>query len=207
MSDALTPKPRNPLPAEQPIWRGHPSQWTNLGSYLFILLGIVGIHFVLTHFYKAPYNAIHLVVSTHLFTFENLIVFSAILGMLAFALAGFVIFLSTALTTYELTNQRVLITTLNIDGLRRQEIELYRVFEYVLFKPFIWLPFGLGLIELRCNDPKQPYLYLRGIRNSEALLNHIRQNVEMIRDLIAELSASVAYLDAFPTFKSALIIT
>jgi uncharacterized membrane protein YdbT with pleckstrin-like domain len=81
---------------------------------------------------------------------------------------------------YELTTERLKIRQ-GVLNKALDEIELYRVRDYRLERPFWLRLFSLGNIELRTTDESNPYVELRAIRDSEAVYELIRKWVEECR--------------------------
>ena len=61
-------------------------------------------------------------------------------------------------------------------------MELYRVKDMNLAKPFILRIFGLSNVTLITSDRSMPTLVLRAIPNGTEVLNTIRDHVESLRD-------------------------
>ena len=62
-----------------------------------------------------------------------------------------------------------------------QEIELYRVRDYTIDKPFIMRLFGLGNLVLITSDKSSPRVYLKAITNVEKVRDLFRKQVEEAR--------------------------
>lgn len=82
---------------------------------------------------------------------------------------------------YELTTERILITT-GVFGKRTEQLELYRVKDLTLEEPFWKRMFGVGDIRLITSDPINPHLLLEALPNTKELKEQLRQNVEACRD-------------------------
>ncbi|HEY0944405.1 MAG TPA: PH domain-containing protein [Opitutaceae bacterium] len=144
---------------ENVVWRGSPSQWINFGTYLLCLL-IAGA-----------------VVPLYLFTQ---------LGPIAFAFlalpAGFaaIQWLLTRCHVYEVTTERIRTIT-GLLSRTSTELELYRVRDYTVIRPF-WLRLvGRGNLVLQTSDRSNPQLILRAIPAVESLKDQIRANTERLR--------------------------
>jgi len=84
-------------------------------------------------------------------------------------------------TKYELTNER-LITRYGVLNKTMDELELYRVKDYKLDRPFFLRMFSLGNIILSTSDKSHPVVIIRAIPNAEELREKIRLCVEDRRD-------------------------
>lgn len=142
---------------EDSFWKGSPSQWLNLFHYLVAIVVIVG-----------------LVVWGVVFP-------PAFIGLLL--PFGYVLWRYLAIRTqvFELTNERLRIT----HGVLNQtidEIELYRVKESQMLRPWWMRLTGLASITLETSDRSTPNLVIPAIRDGVALREQLRKNVEIQRD-------------------------
>lgn len=90
-------------------------------------------------------------------------------------------YLKTRFTIYEMTNSRFIEKT-GILSQKIQEVELYRVRDYSIDKPFLLRLFGLGNLTLITSDKTSPRVYLKAINNVEDVRNNIRSHVEIARE-------------------------
>jgi uncharacterized membrane protein YdbT with pleckstrin-like domain len=91
-----------------------------------------------------------------------------------------IVYLRTRFTIYELTEERFREKT-GILSQKIEELELYRVRDYTIEKPFIMRLFGLGNLILVTSDKTNPKIYLYAIRNVESVRDVFRKNVEATR--------------------------
>lgn len=170
----MTPTP-DPAPAQNPdetlLWRGHPSQWTNLGVYLICLIlgaGILAAYFFLP---KSSLSA----------GSESLPAGTLILATLAIpVLIALFRWILTRCNIYEVTSQRIKITQ-GLLSRRTNELELYRVRDYTLVEPF-WLRLvGRGNVVLVTSDRLTPNVILRAVPNAGWLKDQIRSHTEEMR--------------------------
>ena len=91
-----------------------------------------------------------------------------------------IVYLRTRFTIYELTEERFREKT-GILSQKIEELELYRVRDYTIEKPFIMRLFGLGNLILVTSDKTNPKIYLYAIRNVESVRDLFRKNVEATR--------------------------
>ena len=117
------------------VWKGRPSQLTNILVYLFLFWTIV------IPLYR---------------------------------------YLKTRFTIFELTSDRFR-TKIGILSQKVDELELYRVRDYEVFKPFLLRLFGLGNLTLITSDKTHPKIEMKAIKNPEVVLELFRKNVEISR--------------------------
>ena len=91
-----------------------------------------------------------------------------------------IVYLRTRFTIYELTEERFREKT-GILSQTIEELELYRVRDYTVEKPFIMRLFGLGNLTLLTSDKTNPKIYLYAIKNVESVRDLFRKNVEATR--------------------------
>ena len=91
-----------------------------------------------------------------------------------------IVYLRTRFTIYELTEERFREKT-GILSQTIEELELYRVRDYSVEKPFIMRLFGLGNLTLLTSDKTNPKIYLYAIKNVESVRDLFRKNVEATR--------------------------
>jgi len=82
---------------------------------------------------------------------------------------------------YVLTTERVRIRQ-GILSKRTDEVELYRVRDYVLIEPLVLRLLGLSDLVLTTDDTTNPRVVLRAIHGGQALKDQVRQHVEICRD-------------------------
>lgn len=90
-------------------------------------------------------------------------------------------YLRTKNTIYELTNQRLRITTGTLSR-RVDEIELYRVKDSTVVEPFMLRSQGLGNVVVISSDMSTPGVVLLAISNPRAVREKLRTAVELRRD-------------------------
>ena len=152
---------------EQRIWEGHPSNLINLPIYILcaLLAGalIGGAIFLNLRHFDAPFS---------------------------FALAGAALipvfialakWLQNKYRRYEVTTERLRISR-GVLSRKTDEVELYRVKDYVLMEPFSLRMFGLGDIVMQTTDDANPTVVLRAVSQAPALRDQIRKYVEICRD-------------------------
>ena len=152
---------------EKSVWQGNPSQLLNLHVFLIcLLLGAVLI-FGAVHFRESLQSPWPYVIG----------------GLAAIPLGyAFARYLQTKFWRYELTSERLRIRR-GVLSRRTDEIELYRVKDYVLDEPFALRMFGLGDIVLTTTDDANRTVLLKAIHRPGRLRDEIRKNVETRRQV------------------------
>ncbi len=143
---------------ESDLWTGHPSQWVHFWFYLFCILLAVGAGAA------APWTAGLSAVA---------IVIPAILWIVRWW--------ATRTTVYQLTTQRLRIRR-GILTRRLDELELYRVKDYVLEQPLLLRLVGLGNLTLVSSDATTPTVILQAIAGAEGVRELLRNAVQTERD-------------------------
>lgn len=142
---------------EKSLWKGSPSQWLNLGPFTAALVLAVGI-----------------VVSG---------VFFPLAGIGLLLPVGYVLwrFLTVRTEVFELTSERLRITR-GIINQRIDEIELYRVKDSQMVRPWWMRLTGLASIMLETSDRTLHHLAIPAIHGGVELRELLRHHVELQRD-------------------------
>jgi uncharacterized membrane protein YdbT with pleckstrin-like domain len=144
------------------VWRGTPSQWTNFGTYLFCLILTAGI--VVAYFFVTQPTPQPLI----------------LLGLILPAFWALCRWIATACNRYEVTSERVKLTT-GLLSRRTTEVELYRVRDYSVVEPF-WLRLvGCGNVVLATSDRTTPQFVLHAVPHAARLKDQIRTHTERMR--------------------------
>ncbi|HEY5553120.1 MAG TPA: PH domain-containing protein [Opitutaceae bacterium] len=141
------------------VFRGSPSQWTNFGAFFLSLLvsgAIVAAYFLTT---VGPFLLLALVLP---------------LGYM------FVRWLATRSIVYEVTTERIRFST-GIFSRKSSELELYRVRDYSVVKPFLLRLVGRGNIILESADHSTPVVVMHAIPDVDGLKDQIRTHTETMR--------------------------
>ena len=150
--DISTPSP------EAVLWKGHTSQWVHFWYYFFCLLlaagALAGVPFT------GGLSAAGLVVPICMWMVRWWI---------------------TRTTVYELTTQRMKVTR-GILNRRLDELELFRVKDYVMDQPLFLRLVGLGNLTLVTSDASTPRIVLRAIADVQAVRETLRTAVQSERD-------------------------
>jgi uncharacterized membrane protein YdbT with pleckstrin-like domain len=144
---------------EQTIWEGSQSQVLNFG--IFISMGIISvIILVLGILFFIPLTALVIFPLVYLF----------------------IKWLIVKNHKYKVTTERIFYTT-GIFSKRTEALELYRVRDVDMYEPFWQRMFKLGNIALTTSDKTSMNFLLKAVPHPAELMNNIRKNVEMRRDV------------------------
>ncbi len=153
-----TPKNMETQP-EKTVWQAKPSNWCRFPTYFFCLLLAAGI-------------------CVGAILMEEPLIYAGVALPILIALGAFIAVKSTR---YKLTEQRLFVD----EGILTRvsdELELYRVKDLTVIRPFFLRLVGRGSILLHTSDKTHPRLYLRGIRDLDSVRDQIRQLVELWRE-------------------------
>jgi uncharacterized membrane protein YdbT with pleckstrin-like domain len=146
-----------PVNQETTLWQGGPSQWLNLGHYVFAVILAAGV--IVGGLFFPPAWALIAV---------------------PFFYVGWR-FLVVRSTRFALSTERLRVTR-GVFNQTIDEIELYRVKDIMMERPFWMRITGLSSILLETSDRSQPTLVLPAIPNGMELRENLRRQVEDIRD-------------------------
>lgn len=144
---------------ETSLWKGSSSQWLNLGSYAAALVVAVGI-----------------VIGGITLAFPP--VFAALAAPLLFAIWKFLV---VRMRVYELSCERLRITS-GVINQHIDEIELYRVKDTLVLRPWWMRLTGLASIALETSDRTLPKLVIPAISDGMKMRETLRKQVEIQRD-------------------------
>ena len=144
---------------EEILWQGSQSQVLNLGTFVSMILLIIII----------------IVLGMILFPFAMVISVIPLIFI-------FYKWLLIHYNKYKVTSERIFYTT-GILSKKTETLELYRVKDLEMYEPFWQRLFKLGNIELSSSDQTNPRFLLKAVPKPQELLNGIRKNVELRRDV------------------------
>ena len=143
--------------SEEVLWKGSPSQVLNLGKYLVALLLAIGI-IVGGLFFPLAWAALILPLAWMLWTF-----------------------IETKSIRHELTTERIRMTR-GIFNQKLDDVELYRVKDTSMERPFWYRMFGLSTLVIETSDRSQPRIEIKAVHNGDELRETLRKQVEFWRD-------------------------
>lgn len=150
-----------PMNEEKSFWKGSPSQWLNLWPFtgaLFVALCIL-IGAILSGPFL-PFVLIALVLPFGYMLWRYLLVRSQV---------------------FELTSERLRITS-GVINQNIDEIELYRVKDSLMTRPWWMRITGLASIVLETSDRSTPHLVIPALHGGVEFRELLRKNVELQRD-------------------------
>ncbi len=157
---------------ERTVWRGSPSQTVNLPVYLLLAIGAivstVGLLFLRAG--TAPSATTDINARS---VYPWIIV--AIWGLCG--IGALVAYLKVSTTKYVLTTERLRVTT-GVLSTRTEDLELRRVRDSVILRPFWARMLGLGDVQVLSADASTPRVSLHAIRDPDAVQSMIRSNVQ-----------------------------
>jgi uncharacterized membrane protein YdbT with pleckstrin-like domain len=142
---------------ENSFWKGSSSQWLNLGPFAVALTLEAGVLVGGAFF---PLGLIGLVVPAGYFLWRYLLVRTRV---------------------FELTSERLRVTS-GVINQKIDEIELYRVKDSQMVRPWWMRLTGLASIVLETSDRTMPHLTIPAIQGGVELRELLRKNVELQRD-------------------------
>jgi len=143
--------------SEELLWKGSPSQVLNLGKYLIALLLAVGIAVGGIFFPPA---------------------WAALILPLGWALW---IFIETRSVRHELTTERIRLYR-GVFNQKMDDVELYRVKDTSMERPFWYRMFGLSTLIIETSDRSQPRIEIKAVSDGDNLRETLRKQVEFWRD-------------------------
>jgi uncharacterized membrane protein YdbT with pleckstrin-like domain len=143
--------------SEDVLWKGSPSQVLNLGKYLLVLLLAIAIGVGGFFFFPA---------------------WAALIIPLGWALW---IYINTRSIRTELTTERIRLEE-GIFNRKLDDVELYRVKDTSMERPFWYRLFGLSTLIIETSDLSQPRIEIKAVHGGENLREALRKQVEMLRD-------------------------
>lgn len=154
------------------MWQGSPSQVVNLPVYLMLGLGVVvatvGLLFLRAG--TVPSATEDVSIRT---VYPWIIV--AIWGLCG--IGALMTFLRVSTTKYVLTTERLRVTT-GILSTITEDLELRRVRDSIIVRPFWARLAGLGDIQVLSADASTPRMVLHAIKDPDGVQTNIRANVQ-----------------------------
>ncbi|WAC20934.1 PH domain-containing protein [Luteolibacter sp. SL250] len=146
-----------PVSEESSLWKGSPSQWLNLWNFTGAIVLAAGI------------------IAGGIFM---PLVFAALLIPLAWIIWKY---LTVRCQGFELTTERLKITQ-GVINQKLDEVELYRVKDMLMVRPWWMRLTGLASVILETSDRSQPTLEIPAVRGGMELREQLRKQVELQRD-------------------------
>jgi len=165
--DEAAPEAAGTSGAEHTIWEGTPSQLTNfkpVAGLLFMILFIIGLVVSLDYIFKHEYREVYY-------------------GLAIIVVPLIVIlwkWLQVSCHRYEVTNERIRVRT-GILARSHEVVELYRVKDISLERPFLMRLFGLGDVIAITSDKSTPTVTFHAVRGATGFYEELRKHVEQRR--------------------------
>ncbi len=171
MSEGST-GPTGPTTPERTVWQGTPSQAINLPVYVsMLLLGIAAT--VLVFFVRGAARTNGVVDGPDPAREGDMFLWLLALVWVGCVATALYQYLRVATTKYHVTSERLRITT-GILSTLTEEVELRRVRDTSVAKPFFLRMIGLGDVNIRSDDSSATFVTLRAVRNPDGLQSQIR---------------------------------
>ncbi len=142
---------------ESSLWKGSPSQWLNLWNYTGAIVLAAGI--IVGGIFMPP-------------------VLVALIAPLAWVIWKY---LTVRCQGFELTTERIKISQ-GVINQKLDEVELYRVKDMLMVRPWWMRLTGLASVILETSDRSQPTLEIPAVRGGMELREQLRKQVELQRD-------------------------
>ncbi len=164
-------------PPEETVWQGSPSQWLNGNTYA--ISAFVALLLIAAAIYvqvAAVPAGLDFVVGRK---GETALVLLALLLVPAFfVLRAYIV---TRSIRYQLTTERIICTT-GVLSTKTDNLELYRVDDIVVLRPFSLRLLGLGNLLVTTSDRTTPNMLLAAVPSSQELRDKMRKYIEACRD-------------------------
>lgn len=160
--------------AERTVWQGTPSQAVNVPSWTLLALAAAAATIGLRALQRATAARGGLTERT-----ADVFGWLVVIVWAGFALLALAQYLRVRTTRYWLTTERLRVTT-GIFSTETDEIELRRVRDFRIVRPFFARLLGLGHIHLISADASTPRVTLRAVKNPDELQSSIRGIVQSL---------------------------
>ena len=158
---------------ERPLWSGSPSPLADLASYVALVAGAVvfTVGFVLLRRNVGPPAVVGDPDPRRVF------VWLIVAAWVACAFAAAALFVRSRSVRYELTSERLRVTT-GLVSTHTEDLELRRVRDSSVRRPALLRLFGLGDVLLVAGDASTPRVTIRAVHDPDALQSTIRTSVQ-----------------------------
>ena len=155
---------------EQTVWQGTPSQAVNLPVYLMLGLGVIVATVGLLFLRPAPSATADL-------NARGVYPWIIVAIWVLCGIAALVTYLKVSTTKYVLTTERLRVTT-GVLSTVTEDLELRRVRDSLILRPFWARLAGLGDVQILSADASTPRVVLRAIRDPDGVQSKIRSIVQ-----------------------------
>ena len=154
------------------MWQGSPSQAVNLPVYLLLGLGVVVATVGLLFLRSGTVPS-----ATDDFSARSLYPWIIVAIWLLCGIGALMTYLKVSTTKYVLTTERLRVTT-GILSTVTQDLELRRVRDSVILRPFWARLVGLGDVQILSADASTPRMVLHAIKDPDGVQANIRSIVQ-----------------------------
>ena len=156
---------------ERTVWQGTPSQAINMPAYLLLGIGLIVATVGLLVLRAATRGDPGPEGGASIYPW-----LIAAMWVLA-GVAALVSYLKVSTTKYVLTTERLRVTK-GVFSTVTEDLELRRVRDSVILRPFWARVMGLGDVQILSADTSTPRVTLRAVRDPDGLQSRIRTNVQ-----------------------------
>lgn len=161
-----------PQGGERTVWQSSPSQAVNLPTYLLLGLGVLVTTIgLLVLRGRTPVSA------TTDFNVRSVYPWIIVAIWVLAGIGALLTYLKVSTTRYVLTSERLRVTT-GVLSTRTEDLELRRVRDSVILRPFWARLAGLGDVQILSADASTPRVVLHAIKNPDDVQSMIRSNVQ-----------------------------
>ena len=161
-----------PQGGERTVWQSSPSQAVNLPTYMTLGLGVLVTTIgLLVLRARTPVSA------TTDFNVRSVYPWIIVAIWALAGIGALMTYLKVSTTRYVLTSERLRVTT-GVLSTRTEDLELRRVRDSVIMRPFWARLAGLGDVQILSADASTPRVVLHAIKNPDDVQSMIRSNVQ-----------------------------
>jgi len=157
---------------ERTVWQGSPSQAVNLPVYLMLGLGVIVTTVGLLYLRSQTRVSATTDVNT-----RSVYPWIIVGIWLLCGIGALINYLKISTTRYVLTNERLRVTT-GILSTVTEDLELRRVRDSIILRPFWARVAGLGDVQILSADASTPRVVLHAIKDPDGVQTLIRSNVQ-----------------------------
>jgi uncharacterized membrane protein YdbT with pleckstrin-like domain len=157
---------------EQTVWQGSPSQAVNLPVYLTLGLGVLVATIGLLYLRSRTVPS-----ATPDLNARGVYPWIIVAIWVLCGIAALVTYLKVSTTKYLLTTERLRVTT-GVLSTVTEDLELRRVRDSIILRPFWARLAGLGDVQILSADASTPRVVLRAIRDPDGVQSKIRSIVQ-----------------------------
>lgn len=169
----VSERPSSDLSGEQTVWQGTPSQAVNLPVYLLLGLGVLITTVGLLYLRARTLPDVTSATGSARAIYPWLIVAIWVLC----GIAALTTYLKVSTTKYVLTTERLRVTT-GVLSTVTEDLELRRVRDSVIVRPFWARIAGLGDVQILSADASTPRVVLSAIRDPDGVQSKLRSVVQ-----------------------------